>query len=319
MRITYKYFFIITVIKCIYAYEQLCVVNKCGINGKCVIKKGAETCLCKQGYVGSICQFIDPCESKPCNNHGSCYPVLIHLSGREQAFVYCQCYAGFSGSRCEIAGPKPCSSNPCYNNAICTDHPNNVDYSCKCVGPYTGKKCGTYINYCSNNVCKNNGKCIALYKDKTYFCECQPGYYGLFCEYEINECSLYDQTTLTFKSPCLNNGRCRDLINAYSCSCPAPYTGKNCEIYQDPCISNPCGNTATCISEGAHFMCKCNPGFFGQFCQRNPCISNPCKTQNAQCIPIERGALQTCGQNHGTDYVCVCYMSDNLQYASSIC
>ena len=82
--------------------EQLCYVNKCGINGKCVIQKGAEACICNSGYVGTICQISDPCQSRPCGTRGACYPVLINLSGREEAFEYCQCYAGFSGARCEI-------------------------------------------------------------------------------------------------------------------------------------------------------------------------------------------------------------------------
>ena len=36
----------------------------------------------------------------------------------------------------------------------------------------------------------------------------------------INECA---------NEPCLNEGRCTDLINAFRCSCVAGYTGETCE------------------------------------------------------------------------------------------
>ncbi len=94
--------------------EELCIVNKCGVNGKCVIQKGAETCICSSGFVGTICQFSDPCKTKPCGTRGACYPVLINLTGREEAFEYCQCYAGYAGARCET-GNNSASLNDCVH------------------------------------------------------------------------------------------------------------------------------------------------------------------------------------------------------------
>ncbi len=85
----------------IFGFEQPCTINKCGINGNCIIQKGTETCVCHTGFVGTICQFIDPCISKPCGTRGTCFPILINLTGKEEAFEYCQCYAGYSGARCE--------------------------------------------------------------------------------------------------------------------------------------------------------------------------------------------------------------------------
>ena len=37
---------------------------------------------------------------------------------------------------------------------------------------------------------------------------------------DINECLW---------NPCSNNGNCTDLVNQYTCSCVAGYTGINCE------------------------------------------------------------------------------------------
>lgn len=38
-----------------------------------------------------------------------------------------------------------------------------------------------------------------------------PGYEGEFCEIDTDECA---------NSPCLNNGKCIDKINAFHCQCP---------------------------------------------------------------------------------------------------
>ena len=39
------------------------------------------------------------------------------------------------------------------------------------------------------------------------------------CVVEINECS---------PNPCKNGGNCTDMVNGFSCSCVAGYTGKYC-------------------------------------------------------------------------------------------
>ena len=38
---------------------------------------------------------------------------------------------------------------------------------------------------------------------------------------DINNCWSY---------PCVNDGTCEDLYQDYRCSCPIPYTGKNCDV-----------------------------------------------------------------------------------------
>jgi len=38
---------------------------------------------------------------------------------------------------------------------------------------------------------------------------------------DINECA---------SSPCLHGGTCLDGVNAYTCTCSAGYSGRNCEI-----------------------------------------------------------------------------------------
>ena len=45
-----------------------------------------------------------------------------------------------------------------------------------------------------------------------------------FCVVDINECS---------PNPCKNGGSCTDLVNGFSCSCVAGYTGEDCSNGKD--------------------------------------------------------------------------------------
>ena len=63
---------------------------------------------------------------------------------------------------------------------------------------------------------------------------------------------------------------CTDLINDYSCLCPANFDGKNCSIVLTNCSEyNPCENSATCYYNGSDLTCTCSKGFTGQFCSNN--------------------------------------------------
>jgi len=85
----------------------------------------------------------------------------------------------------------------------------------------------------------------------------------------INYCS---------SNPCLHNGLCISLINAYRCVCLDDYIGLNCEINSNECLSNPCLNNGTCIDQIWNYTCQCPIDFTGSNCQieKNYCESSPC-------------------------------------------
>ena len=85
----------------------------------------------------------------------------------------------------------------------------------------------------------------------------------------INYCS---------SNPCMNNGLCIPLIDAYRCVCLDDYTGVNCEKTSNECLSNPCLNNGTCIDAVWNYTCQCQNGFTGSNCQlqKNFCDSSPC-------------------------------------------
>ena len=56
--------------------------------------------------------------------------------------------------------------------------------------------------------------------NSSFTCDCSPGWTGTRCEINVNECS---------PNPCLNDGKCIDLINRYQCICPPGFTGERCQ------------------------------------------------------------------------------------------
>lgn len=73
-------------------------------------------------------------------------------------------------------------------------------------------------------------------------------------------------------SSCLNNGRCIDGVNGYTCQCPSDYTGSNCQYHINPCDHASCLNEATCIEQGASYRCHCPFGFTGPRCEVSFCL-----------------------------------------------
>ncbi|GMS87870.1 hypothetical protein PENTCL1PPCAC_10045, partial [Pristionchus entomophagus] len=91
--------------------------------------------------------------------------------------------------------------------------------------------------------------------------ECLEGFTGVNCEFEISDkCASY---------PCINGGECTGNETMYECSCPSPYSGKQCQVNGDPCAEVTCNNGGICITvlDDSVGVCNCSEKWQGKQCE----------------------------------------------------
>ena len=107
-------------------------------------------------------------------------------------------------------------------------------------------------------------------------CVCDVGYNG-----DGHTCTNIDECTDTLPGTGLislcNYGSCTDGIANYSCTCVPGYTGFDCSVQIDECLSNPCRH-GRCTNDVNGYTCSCPDGYTGQNCEVNinDCTSTLC-------------------------------------------
>ncbi len=244
-------------------FQGGCSSNPCHNGSSCMDTIEGPRCECSPGFVGPFCRWpLNNCELEPCKNGGTCEEGLY-------GSYLCTCRDGYVGENC-TEEVRACESGPCLNGGRCVDSLQDArEFSCQCTRNFTGPMCDVPLlpaDLCSellspcpasSSNCTSGGGRVT--------CGCFSGYHG-------SDCS---ETSSPLPSPCSSNpcqhgGTCSSLSSpssSYSCECPPGYTGTNCEVNVDDCVSEPCINGGSCEDGVGGYVCQCSEGITGENCE----------------------------------------------------
>jgi len=228
----------------VFATLTITVEARCPLVGDaCTVDHACATSA--NGYTADKCNPDDPvgkecAKNIDCGASGLCRTV----NGSSNTYV-CDCAAGVFGTTCRETRDNCDPSGACGADETCA---GNCQHSGSCVASTTG------------------GKCVCL--DLFYGSTCQDEYLGQ------NPC---DVATCPAGSQCV---AAAEVENGppitFTCVC----TGRKCKPEPDPCLSSPCRNGATCLSQGADtWACTCPVDCVG---------STDCSTCDYKCDPEEK-------------------------------
>uniref|UniRef100_A0AAY4E4J3 Notch receptor 3 n=1 Tax=Denticeps clupeoides TaxID=299321 RepID=A0AAY4E4J3_9TELE len=292
--------------------------------------------VCRPGYIGTLCQHLDPCHRSPCLNGAACKSQVANgvpqytcvcqrgfrgesLNGKKitggwgscpsQIWVTLFIYAAsqkFGGQDCSLIDA--CATSPCANGARCANWNNH--YNCSCPPGFQGKNCRNDIDECRKpGKCLNGGLCLNTHG--SFRCQCQPGYSGRTCEVPTLPCA---------PSQCLNGGTCHQTSDhAYECACLPGFEGHNCEINVDDCPGHKCMNGGICVDGVNTYNCQCPPEWTGQYCAEdvNECLMQPNACHNGgtcfntigghTCVCVNGWTGDDCSENIDDCATAVCF------------
>ncbi|XP_028996952.1 protein jagged-2b isoform X2 [Betta splendens] len=185
--------------------------------------------------------------------------------------------------RCDSSGDQVCLDGwmgPECKSAICKQGCDLLHGFCSVPGQCTCKY-GWQGQFCDE--CMLYPGCVHGTCAVPWQCNCETNWGGILCDKDLNYCGHHH--------PCVNGGTCMNTKpDEYHCACPHGYTGRNCQIAEQACLSNPCSNGGTCHKVPAGFECRCPPGWGGPTCASDldECASSPC-ARGGTCIDLEYG------------------------------
>lgn len=332
--------------ECQYAHFLVapsCVPNHCQNGATCSPGRDTFTCLCPDGFSGPLCetavQVQGGCVGNPCHNGSSCMDT--------NEGPLCSCSIGFTGPQCRWP-LNNCELEPCQNGGTC-EMGLYGSYLCTCASGYTGENCEQRVLACESSPCLNGGRCLENLLDGSFTCQCHRNYTGPVCDISILPPDLCDSFPLPCSpfsnctsgamsvtcscspgyqgpdcsmmaadaspcasNPCLHGGTCTPgQLDAYTCACSRGFSGSNCDINVDDCVSEPCLNGGTCEDGIGGYICHCNEGLTGEFCQ----VFCPEGRVGEFCeMPVQYCSNSSCN-NGGTcieaigSFACICPIS----------
>ncbi|XP_066560149.1 protein jagged-1 isoform X3 [Amia ocellicauda] len=209
---------------------------------------------CEANYYGPLCNKF--CRARDdFFGHFSCDPSGMKI-----------CMDGWMGPECRQA---VCRQGCHLAHGYC-----NLPGECRCHYGWQGSLCDQCETFpgCVHGSCTEPWKCV-----------CDTNWGGLLCDKDLNFCGTHQ--------PCRNGGTCANTEpNEYQCVCQEGFRGRNCEIVEHACLSNPCAHGGTCLEEAGAFRCACPEGWTGATCtaDSSECQSSPC-SQGGTCRELAQG------------------------------
>ncbi|XP_052902166.1 low-density lipoprotein receptor-related protein 1 [Anopheles moucheti] len=273
--------------------QNILKLNKYGRDNGTYMNEEARSASGSGGYRSSDVHFIHPLKHdrsipNPCVMHPCHHSTVCLLSTENRLKRSCICTderpRAVFDDRGEVKAclgatvqPPECKLHCNYGTCFID---SDGQQKCKCSSSFDGKYCDHYI--CSG-YCKNKGFCEIVNNEPK--CTCLSQWTGKRCDISTNKCQRY----------CHNGGNCTIVQRdggTLSCSCPAGYTGEQCEH----CSNLRCENGGVCRKTTTdRSQCLCAEGYVGRNCEKNVCTAF---CENRGVCTIERGAAKcSCPEN----------------------
>ncbi|KAK7092486.1 hypothetical protein V1264_008224 [Littorina saxatilis] len=264
-----------------------CMMSPCGQT--CENNAGSYRCLCNAGFslnsTTGDCTDVDECAvssthacSQQCDNTAGSYRCSCNVKGYVLNDDGVTCRATMTCSRSD------CDDN--HGGCYVTD--NNVDM-CFCNSGYSLESDGTTCTFqrtdwCAQGVCDD--ACNLTDDGMSFTCSCGDGH---ILNDDGRTCRACPKDT--FGKDCQSNCTC-DLAHTESCNsvigtcmCKPGWQGVTCSDDVNECLTNMCGEHATCSNTVGSHLCSCDVGYIKK--SDGMCTKCPANT-------FGEGCTQTC-------------------------
>ncbi|KAK2714568.1 hypothetical protein QYM36_008952 [Artemia franciscana] len=294
-----------------------CATIACGANEVCRVQDDTPLCDCQLGYVRntatSTCQkpVVPDCYyDGDCDDDQKCVPDALgvrrcnlvcadyNCPQNSECIVVkhrgsCKCKAGYSGNPNDRNGCRAAPAEQCRSDAECKEWE-------ACREKDGVRRC---VLACSLTKCGPGAVCVA--KNHAGNCQCPSGKLTgnpnsdgcrqVECISNSDCPGSHSCDKLNFKcidvciGACGTNSVCIADKHMPMCTCPAgyepnPHPEIACDKV-DPCLSNPCHPTATCVAKESDYDCVCPPSYIGDPFQTGCRANGTCPGGSKDCPP----------------------------------
>ncbi|XP_045709721.1 hyaluronan-binding protein 2 [Phyllostomus hastatus] len=145
-------------------------------------------------------------------------------------------------------------------------------------------------------------------------------------DYPDNPDWYYTDNDPCLPNPCEHGGTCLVSGDSFTCSCPAPFSGRNCQNVKNRCRENTCGHgECLVIQSPPYYRCACKHPYRGPDCSTAvpACRPNPCQNGGTCSRHRQRSRFTcTCPDQFKGKFCEIgsddCYVEDGVSYRGKV-